>query len=200
MASHLASFLSDQWLDDEMINAGSDWILRQLDASHRTDIINCLHIQQLQHVRLVEATYLPRTRLDQLITAQHVDILFLPLHVFGNHWTLLRIDLSDSTYSYADCLYNRTSPPTSTLGLIQWWLTSLLSNTPILQPVPFELELPCQLDGFSCGVIVLDIMAALLLQSPIWEPNRAAVQRMAWFLRLSSDFDTSVMVSHYVSE
>jgi hypothetical protein len=35
-AGHLASFLSNQWLDDEMINAGSDWILRQLGASCQT--------------------------------------------------------------------------------------------------------------------------------------------------------------------
>jgi len=29
----------------------------------------------------------------------------------------------------------------------------------------------------------------ILLQNPIWEPQRAAVQRMEWFLHLLADFD-----------
>ncbi len=173
-AKHLASFLSDEWLDDEMINAGSDWILRQVGASPRTKIINCLHIQQLRHAHLTETTYLPRTHLDHLIITRGVDIIFIPLHVFGNHWTLLQVNLPDA-------------PPSSTFGLLQWWLNSLLPNTCHLQLVPFELDLPRQLDGFSCGVIVLDLMATILLQNPIWQPQRAAVQRMEWFLCLSAD-------------
>jgi hypothetical protein len=161
------------------------------------EIVDCLHIQQLKHAHLTQTAYLPRTRLDHLISAQGVNSIFIPLHVFGNHWTLLQIDLFNATYSYADCLHNANSPPSSTFGLIQWWLTSLLPSPPLLQPVPFKLDLPRQRDGFSCGVIVLDLMATILLQKPIWEPQRAAVQRMEWFLHLSADFDALSAVSLY---
>lgn len=62
------------------------------------------------------------------------------------------------------------------------------SETLHLQPVAFDLELPRQHDGFSCGIIVLDLMATILLQHSIWNPQNAAVRRMEWFLRLSADF------------
>ena len=85
---HLALFLSNEWLDDEMINAGSGWIHRQAGARRRMEIAHCLHIQQLQHVHTENIPYIAWARLDHLISAQDVDIIFLPLHVFGNHWDL----------------------------------------------------------------------------------------------------------------
>jgi hypothetical protein len=75
-----------------------------------------------------------------------------------------------------------------TLDLVQWWITSLLPHIPHLKLVPFNFDLPRQRDGFSCGIIVLDLMATILLQHPIWNPQSAAIRRMEWFLRLSADF------------
>lgn len=196
---HLALFLSNEWLDDEMINAGSDWIRRQVGARRRTEIANCLHIQQLQHVHTENIPYIARTRLDHLISAHNVDIIFLPLHVFGNHWTLLRVDLSNATYSYADCLHHEFSLPRSTLNLVQWWISSLLPHIPHLQSVPFDFDLPQQRDGFSCGIIVLDLMATILLQHSLWNPQSAAVRRMEWFLRLSANFTAFSEVCLYFS-
>ena len=60
-ARHLALFLSNEWLDDEMINTGSDWILHQVGASRQTEIVNCLHIQQLQHAHAAGFPYIPQT-------------------------------------------------------------------------------------------------------------------------------------------
>jgi hypothetical protein len=78
----LASFLSDDWLNDEMMNAGTDFITRQLGHESRARVVN---------VRSRHHTY--RTKhphpLDQLITEGRVDILYLPVHVNGNHWTLI---------------------------------------------------------------------------------------------------------------
>ena len=62
------------------------------------------------------------------------------------------------------------------------------SETLHLQSVAFDLEVPRQRDGFSCGIIVLDLMATILLQHSIRNPQNAAVRRMEWFLRLSADF------------
>ncbi|KIM49928.1 hypothetical protein M413DRAFT_22037 [Hebeloma cylindrosporum] len=189
-ASHLSSFLSNSWLDDEMINASSDWILKERGgASNHIQIINCLHLQQLQRAHHSDSTYIPLNPIDTLIQSCNVDIILLPLHVYGNHWTLLCINFLDSTYSYADCLHQHESPPTTTFSLIEWWLNSLLPSIPPLVAAPFEFDLPRQLDSFSCGIIVLDIMANLVLDYPLWAQNRAAVHRMEWFLRLSNIFD-----------
>ena len=136
-----------------------------------------------------ELVYLPLTPIDNLIQSNNIDIILLPLHVYGNHWTLLRINFLDSTYSYADCLHQHGFPPTTTFSLIKWWLDSLLPNSPPLVAIPFEFGLPRQSDSFSCGIVVLDLMANLVLDYPLWAQNRAAVHRMEWFLRLSNIFD-----------
>ncbi|GLB36846.1 putative ulp1 protease family, C-terminal catalytic domain [Lyophyllum shimeji] len=186
----LASFLGIEWLDDEMINAGSEWISKRLGpAKGGTRIVNCLHMQQLQHARQSGIPYIALIRLDKLISSRSVDRLFLPLLVFGNHWTLLRIDLRDNTYSYADCLHHKDSPPPEVLDLIQWWIAALLPGNPPLTRTPFKFKLPHQTDGFSCGIIVLCLMASILLHETHWSPERAVVHRMEWFLRLSDDYD-----------
>ena len=106
-ARHLALFLSNQWLD-EVINAGSDWILRQLGASRRIEINSYLHVQQI-HVHLTEATYLPW---NHLISAQGVDNIFLSKS--------LDTPTNRPLYPYADCFHGTNSPLLSTLDLLQW--------------------------------------------------------------------------------
>jgi len=131
---------------------------------------------------------MPLTPIDNRTQSGDIAII-LPLHVYGNHWTLLRVNLIDSTYSYADCLHQHDSPPTETFSLVKWWLNSLLPSNTSLMAVPFEFDLSRQLDSFFCGVIVLDLIANLVIGHPLWEHHRAAVHRMEWFLRLSNIFD-----------
>ena len=186
---HFASILSNNWLDDEVINAGANWILQRLGpAKSRTRILNCLMVQQLQHAQSSQLVYTPWTSLDNLISTCRIDILFLPLHVFGNHWTLLRINFNDHSYSYADCLHHHLTPPSPIFDLINWWLNSLLGVTRVLMAAPFEFDLPTQQDSSSCGIIALDIIARILLHHASWQPDRAAVHRMEWFLRLSEGY------------
>jgi len=183
---HFASILSNNWLDDEVINAGANWILQRLGpAKSRTRILNCLMVQQLQHAQNLQLVYTPRTSLDSLIATRRVDILFLPLHVFGNHWILLRINLNDRSYSYANCLHHHLTPPLPIFDLINWWLNSLLVTAVL---APFEFDLSTQQDSSSCGIIALDIIARILLHHASWQPNRAALHWMEWFLRLSEDY------------
>ena len=77
-ASHLATFLSNSWLDDEMINAGSAWILRQRNTSgDHVEIIDCLHLQRLQHAqRSVEGPYMALTPIDNRIQSGDIAIIF----------------------------------------------------------------------------------------------------------------------------
>jgi hypothetical protein len=56
----LASFLSDDWLNDEMMNAGTDFITRRLGRESRTRVVNVLFIDALRNLRLRHHAYRPR--------------------------------------------------------------------------------------------------------------------------------------------
>jgi len=57
---HFASTLSNNWLDDKVINAGANWILQRLGpAKSHTRILNCLMVQQLQHEESSQLVYTP---------------------------------------------------------------------------------------------------------------------------------------------
>ena len=186
----LARFLSDEWLNDDMINAGADYISRQLGRSSRSRIVNCLLSQSLQNMRALVQQYMPRkpTRLDKEISAGLVDILYLPLHVFGNHWTLLRVDLVEGTFIYHDSLRPLATPPQATIDLITWWLDSILPDS---RRMTFRLAedtftIPSQGDDHSCGIVILSTLAWILLHYNHWSQETAAAERMEWFIRLSS--------------
>lgn len=86
----LATLLSYEWLDDNLINAGSDWIMQQLGGDCRIQILNCLIPTQLRHRCSTKTLYHPAkdTALDQCIRTGELDVLLLPLHIHGNHSTL----------------------------------------------------------------------------------------------------------------
>ncbi|KAK7039864.1 hypothetical protein R3P38DRAFT_2514522 [Favolaschia claudopus] len=109
-----------------MINAGVDYILRHLDPRSRVRILNCLFIQSLTNLHAARAggSYRPPklSPIDKAISAGIVDTVYFPLHVTGNHWTLLHIDLVHHTIAFADSLSG--SPPSEELALVRWWLKS----------------------------------------------------------------------------
>ncbi|KAJ6546747.1 hypothetical protein DFH09DRAFT_1320919 [Mycena vulgaris] len=186
----LASFLGTDWLNDEMINAGADWILRRLEPWSRVRIINCLFIQSLANARTAAGggSYNPAqfSPIDKAILAGIVDNLYFPLHVSGNHWTLLKIDLVAKTISYTDSLGALgRSPPAEELALVRWWLKSLLPDSPSFSLVPPDFPYPRQTDGHSCGIIVLSTLAMILLDYDAWSPDHAECHRLQWFLNLS---------------
>ena len=89
---HLTLFLSNEWLDDEMIDAGSNWILCHVQASGQTEIANCLHIQQLQHVHTKKSLMLPG--LNWTISLVHTTLtssssLFMFLGIIGHFYKLI---------------------------------------------------------------------------------------------------------------
>ncbi|KAJ6609212.1 hypothetical protein B0H10DRAFT_2226075 [Mycena sp. CBHHK59/15] len=120
----LASFLGTDWLNDDMINAGVDHILQRLDPWSPIRILNCLFIQSLTnaHAATGGGTYRPPkfSPIEKAILAGKVDIIYFPLHVSGNHWTLLKINLLSKTIAYADSLGG--SPPSDELALIRCWI------------------------------------------------------------------------------
>jgi hypothetical protein len=115
-----------------------------------------------------------------------VDIVWFPLHVSGNHWTLLKINLITKTIAYSDSLGGTI--PSEDLALIRWWLKCLLGDTGEFHVIAPDFPSPRQCDSHSCGIIVLSILAFVLLHYDLWCPEKAASERMQWFLRLSAPF------------
>ena len=194
----LAAFLSDDWLNDEMMNAGIDFITHRLGHESRTRVVNVLFLEGLRAVRSRHGTYTTRQRhlLDQLIADDSVDTLYLPVHVNRNHWTLLRLDLISRQYAYGDSLCTSASVPHGVLDIIVWWLDSVQpgNNESAFTLSSQPLNIPRQTDGFSCGIIVLSKIAAALLEFTPWTQDSYACQRMEWYLRLSDN-----LRSHTVS-
>ncbi|KAJ7176926.1 hypothetical protein C8R46DRAFT_1346848 [Mycena filopes] len=184
----LALFLSSEWLNDEMINAGTDYILRRLERGSRVRILNCLFIQSLANARARYDIYAPSKvpAIDKAIRAGDVDVVWFPLHVSGNHWTLLKIDLNAKTIEFADSLHGL--PPIDDIALVQWWLKSVLSSSEDFVLVEPTFPYPRQQDGHSCGIIVLSTLASILLKYSPWTAETAQCERMEWFLRLSAAF------------
>ncbi|KAJ7759003.1 hypothetical protein DFH07DRAFT_692838, partial [Mycena maculata] len=186
----LASFLSSDWLNDEMINGGVDWILQRAGPGSRSRILNCLFIQSLRNAHSQSASYSPQkfSPIDKAIHAGTVNLVWFPLLVSGNHWTLLKIDLVQKTIAYSDSLH--LTRPLEELALVQWWLKTLLRSSDDFDIVEPDFPSPRQLDSHSCGIIALSILASILLEfSPLWSPERAATEQIEWFLRLSSMFE-----------
>ena len=187
----LSLFLSDEWINDEMMNAGSQYILHQLGTWNRRRIVNCLLVGSLQSSYRRSPKYQPQqpTMLDHLITSGVVDKLYIPLHISGNHWTLLEADLVERTFAYADSLSVSAAPPSSTLQVLEWWIDQVVLNplTPRSQfrRVDAKFSMPHQRDNFSCGIVVLSTLAHILLHYSAWTPETYAEERMEWFMRIS---------------
>ncbi|KAJ7669182.1 hypothetical protein DFH06DRAFT_1321208 [Mycena polygramma] len=77
----LTLFLSSEWLNDEMINAGADYILRRWEPGSRTRILNCLFISSLRTGRKKRSSYDPPnlSPVEKAIRAGQVDALWFPL-------------------------------------------------------------------------------------------------------------------------
>jgi Ulp1 protease family, C-terminal catalytic domain len=185
--ARVAGFLGTEWLDDEMILAGSRYIVYHASQPELA-ILDPLHISCLQQLRKTCFRYEARTELDKQLLAAAVQVVYLPLHVFTNHWTLLRIDLTERSFSYADCLNGHPQPPSEEFELIMWWISSILPGLTLTRK-DFDFALPKQSDSSSCGVIVLSIMAHALLHYDLWSQDLACVDRMKWFLRLTLSSD-----------
>ncbi|KAH9933100.1 hypothetical protein B0H21DRAFT_835847 [Amylocystis lapponica] len=188
----LATLLSHDWLDDELINAGLDFVMCQLDENSRVRLVNCLFIQMLTTAEAC-CEYRPcsPSSLDLAIQANKVDELFLPLHVHGNHWTLLHLDLAAFTFSYADSRDPHASPPANTIHLLEWWLRILRPHFSVMKlslaSTP-RLTAPVQTDSGSCGIVVLSTIASELLGYEPWTQKSYAVHRLQWFLHLTQTF------------
>lgn len=187
----LATFLSNDWLTDDHINAAGDWINAQLGDQSRTRVLSThfLGLLSLNHQR--HATWHPNRpyRIDELVTSGDVNFLLIPVHL-PNHWTYLHVNIANRSCVYADSLDpDEIFVPDGVLGLLDWWLATV-------KPLPFEtglseeerdFEVEGQTDSYSCGVFVISTMAHVALHDEPWLQGRAKSHQQKWFIRLSEE-------------
>lgn len=195
----LAAVLGRAWLDDDIVNAGGEWIMTQLGDHSSVQIVNCLLPGHLTNMRLRCSVYAPSKprRLDTRIRSGELHTLFIPLHVHGNHWTLCTINISQRTFMYVDSRDANACMPARDRSVLSWWLESLLPGDSF-EVIPANFCAPSQTDSNSCGVVVISIMAHILLGLEEWSQTSADVFRMEWFLRLSGVYDAGATVSFYL--
>lgn len=191
----LARFLRDRqenWLNDEMINAGASWITQRVSPETRVHVVNCLSFNVLQR-RYKAASGQSYTRMqgfrvvDNSLAADSLDDIYIPLHV-NNHWALVHVNLDQHTISYADSLKAKAAVPAEAHETIEWWLRSFNKDFASLRVVQPAFNVPNQRDTSSCGIIVLTTLAAILLHYTAWSVSSGESERMEWFLRLSEVF------------
>ncbi|KAI0067574.1 hypothetical protein BV25DRAFT_1876116 [Artomyces pyxidatus] len=192
--SHLAAFLSNSWLNDEMINAGSDFIMRQLGPHSRVRIANCFLLDSLRNLRarLGDSDYpsYQDSSLDRAIQAGRVDILEVIVHVNGNHWAGISLDIKSRTFFYRDGYNINATASAQDLELLQWYLygVQLLPTKEAFSPASVFMHSPRQHDAHSCGVNLLSTIAQDHLAGyPEWTQASHASERIEWFLRLSQN-------------
>ncbi|TCD61882.1 hypothetical protein EIP91_007810 [Steccherinum ochraceum] len=182
-ASRLAVFLSNEWLDDEMIDLGTSFVAHRLGRNARRS-------------KAHNSVYAPKsqTQLDQAISAGQVDVLdvhFNPLH----HWVLIRADLRARTLTYIDNAHLSATVPSHVRDLLCWYLQALCPHGNAFVVSPFPETLPLQIDSDSCGVVVLSNLASDYLGLPRWTQDLAAAYRMEWFIRLTDSLTDTPEVS-----
>ncbi|KAG8957954.1 hypothetical protein FRC05_009481, partial [Tulasnella sp. 425] len=188
----MATILGDNWLTDEHMNAGGDWINAQLGEQSRMRVLNTHFLGSLALNRSQNVVWNPSRprKLDQLVTAGEINLLIIPIYLH-HHWAYLHVNIENRSCIYIDSIHpNQILTPEGILELLDWWLEAV-------KPLPFEtglaeeerdFEVDRQEDGHSCGVAVLSTMAQVALGCEPWQQERAEWYRVQWFLRLSEQF------------
>ncbi|KAA1468573.1 hypothetical protein DENSPDRAFT_814932 [Dentipellis sp. KUC8613] len=185
--SHLSYFLSDRWLDDEMINAGLSHIVQSFEETSRVRLANCFFLPALRnlHARSAGSIYNSRlsSTLDRDLSAGRVDILEIPVNP-GGHWTGIKVDLVNRTFAYRDGANPNATVTPEMCELVTWYLQAVLGKTDNWTVIP-PIQCPRQVDSFSCGIAYLSTLGADYVGYDRWTQEHFALHRMQWFIRLS---------------
>lgn len=189
----LTSLLSTDWLNDELINGGLNFIMRQLPVDTYVRLMNCYSIEVLKNARKrgkIKATYL--WGINIAIHIGDVDELYLPVNISRCHWTVLKIDLCEFTYCYADSLDADAEPPVEIIDLLEWWLNQIqaegevvnrnVTGTIRLIPLESQFVVARQTDSHSCRVCVISTIASEVLKYELWTKETSHQHHLEWFL------------------
>lgn len=146
------------WLNDIVIN---DHIALQIK-----DKKDFCSLDSIIDLRKVKGLY-PPLKINKLFGAK--KMLFAPLHVNNNHWTLLAVDLTKRSLRYFDSLNNKA--PLAKIDTIRQHLIKIAKEEQVtLSEKDFRLiceECPQQENGSDCGVFVLMAVDHLVQNKPL---------------------------------
>ncbi|KAH7929600.1 hypothetical protein BV22DRAFT_1029216 [Leucogyrophana mollusca] len=190
-ATDLAAFLSDDWLNDDMIDAGSAYIMRELGQQSRVMIADCHFMESLRCERSRSEHFTPRQHhpVDTAILDGRVDILEVPVNPGRVHWAGIQVNIPHRSFAYRDGFHTNTTASPGDLGLLTWYLTAMgrgVNQCPISH-TSSTLPVPRQYDSHSCGIVFLSSIASEHLGYEPWSQARSSIARMEWFLRLAEN-------------
>ncbi|KAH7918497.1 hypothetical protein BV22DRAFT_1134542 [Leucogyrophana mollusca] len=185
----LARFLGNKWLVDDMIDAGSPYITRELGWDIRVMIADCHFMESLRCERSRNKEFTPCRHhpLNNAILKGEVDILEVPVNPGHVHWAGIQVNVLCRTFAYRDGFHSNTTASLDDLELLTWYLAALEHNAnqkPFLR-TSSRLSVPRQSDSHSCGVVFLSSVASEHLGCEPWSQARSSIAHMEWFLRLS---------------
>ncbi|KZV82995.1 hypothetical protein EXIGLDRAFT_778018 [Exidia glandulosa HHB12029] len=189
----VVELLGSAWLSDEHIAAGNEFVAQELGSSSRVQFTSPFFFVQLvtrrERADANGSGLGRRQKLDSRLVNGDIDVLVMPAHVYGNHWTQFHVYIEERTISYLDPrdFDASESPPAEFLSNLRWWLGQLLDGAEFALVQP-SCTRPLQTDSHSCGVAILSTSAAVLLGYPSWSQADAQLHRMEWFLRFSGRF------------
>ena len=104
------------------------------------------------------------------------SLAFSPLHVGGNHWTLIVLDFKNLRAAYYDSMYRQGVTETQARSMF----SKILKFTEILgiRATTWTTHVlrrdftPQQVDGYSCGVFVLQVCHYILEHAATYTLNR----------------------------
>jgi hypothetical protein len=150
-----------EWLNDVVVNAFFSVLHER--ASKVTNMPSCCFLNSHFYTKLAEShsgyTYefvLRWTKKRPSVFSY--DLVIIPIHCSGNHWTLAVINFPQQRFEYHDSLRGREG---MVLTYLRQWLQDESKDKldKILDlskwtDVCFQDEIPSQLNGFDCGVFM----------------------------------------------
>ncbi|KAH7906400.1 hypothetical protein BJ138DRAFT_1016289 [Hygrophoropsis aurantiaca] len=182
----LAPLLSEQWLDDDIINMAMNHLNTRTHL-HR-NISKTTIIAPLQFsANLISADRYPQAQAVALPYMHHYTeifksgqrtILYFPAHVNNNHWIALCVDFDQKTLRYGQS--------------VQTWLKKQFGSS--FQDEGDTLEHGVQKDQFSCGICVVNAIAHCVFGDELFTHAKRFALRIALFAELVDSQVIGVMI------
>ncbi|KAI0629632.1 hypothetical protein C8Q77DRAFT_1065756 [Trametes polyzona] len=187
-AENLALLLSDQWLDDELINM----LLQELYGRARLDpklsryvVVLPLALQQVVHNAAAKKDY---THALLQRCKRYVDTgrrhLYFPVNIGNAHWVPCMIDFEDEAIRYGDSLASTSESRSmrSIVNDLQAWL--LHSFGVRFASAGNSLAHGLQGDGHSCGICTVNTVEHAIFGVKLFTHSDRYILRVRYFNRL----------------
>jgi Ulp1 family protease len=114
--------------------------------------------------------------------------ILVPIYHEPCHWAWFLLDMAAAELCYTDSL-DYPPPKNKTNRILKW--TSQFTGLPFTVRPP--LHVPQQLDSVSCGIVALNLMENLALETELWSDSTKVLTRAEYSLCLCvSRFCSSV--------